>query len=96
MYRILTDNSKDSLRETGLTDISEAEPGLADSSKSGSLVETVETESAFMVSESMTNRVKSSTAGPWAVTRLLEPGESSGKVSGGCDWTSGAKNRFID
>ncbi len=35
-----------------------------------------------MGSEFMTERVKSSTAGLWAVTGLLEPRESSGKVSG--------------
>ncbi len=35
-----------------------------------------------MVSEFMTDRFKSSTAGPWAVTSLLEPPASSGKVSG--------------
>ncbi len=58
------------------------EPGQADNSKLGYLVETGHTLSAFMVSELMPGRVKSSTAGPWAVTRLLEPKGSSGMVSG--------------
>ncbi len=35
-----------------------------------------------MGSKFMTERVKSSTAGLWAVTGLLEPRESLGKVSG--------------
>ncbi len=48
-----------------------------------------------MVSEFMTDRVKNSTAGPWAVTRLLEPPASSGKVSGVVT-VVGQKNRFID
>ncbi len=43
---------------------------------------TGQTWSAFVVSELMTGRVKSSKVGLWAVTRPLEPTGSSDKVSG--------------
>ncbi len=44
-----------------------------------------------MVSVFMTGRVKSSRAGLWAVTRLLECTGSSGKVSGVVTGLVGAK-----